>query len=180
VDGRVGPRSLTNRAIVEPTHDPTPQTRTVSNKVLTLSNNKSPRKRSTPKKKVREAAKFETRMRVEFPPSAINRLATDMSNEAVSNEHIRAAVAVGNSNVSYSDGVEMARVDSESYLDGAGLSQSQIEDDDEYFKVEAITGCKLGSRVCCFEVLYIYSNYDFFSGWFSCKSNGLATRIQRT
>jgi hypothetical protein len=73
---------------------------------------------------VREAAKFETRMRVEFPPSAINRLATDMSNEAASNEHIRAAVAVGNSNVSYSDGVEMARVDSESYLDGARLSQS--------------------------------------------------------
>lgn len=61
-----------------------------------------------------------------------------MSNEAISNEHIQAGVAAGNSNLGNSDGIEMAKVDSESDPVGARLSQTHTGDNEEYFEVEAI------------------------------------------
>jgi hypothetical protein len=151
VDGRASLRSITSRIPVEPNHDPVLQTRAASNQILT------PGKPTAPRKKTREAAKVETPTQAESPPPDTNYLATEASNEAASNEHIRAGAVVSTSNLGYSDGIEMARVDSESDPVRAKLTQSQIEDNDEYFNLEAITSCKLGSRVRCFRgSLYLF------------------------
>jgi hypothetical protein len=79
-----------------------------------------------------------------------------VSNEAISNEHIQAGVAAGNSNLGNSDGIEMAKVDSESDPVGARLSQTHTGDNEEYFEVEAIKSCKLGSRVRRFSGFFIF------------------------
>jgi hypothetical protein len=160
-DWRKSPRSITSRTPVEPTRDPALQSFAASlNDILTKSDNKLPRKSTASWQKTREAAKAETPMQAEPLPPTTNHIATEVSSEAVSNKYIRAAGAVRNLNPGHSDGIEMAKVNSESGSVRV-KSQSQTEDNDEYFNVEAITGCKLGARVCCFEVVHTYSDYGF-------------------
>lgn len=150
-DGRASPRSITHRIPVEPTNDPALQMPAASsNKILTQLGNKLSRKPTAPWKKTREAAKVETPKQAKSLPPNTNHLATEVSNEVVPNEHTRAGAAVSDLNLGYSGSTEMARVDSESDPVRAKLSQTQTEDNDEYFNVEAITSCKIGTRVRCF------------------------------
>jgi hypothetical protein len=56
-----------------------------------------------------------------------------------------------------SDDIEMAEVDAESDLVGGKLSQTHTGDnDDEYFEVEGIKSCTLGSRVRRFSAFFIF------------------------
>lgn len=125
----------------------------LSNKILTQLGNKLSRKPkpTAPWKKTREAAKVETLTQAKSLPPNTNHLATEVSNEVIPNEHTRAGAAVSNLNLGYLGSTEIARVDLESDPIQAKLSQTQTEDNDKYFNVEAITSCKIGIRVHYFQ-----------------------------
>jgi hypothetical protein len=80
--------------------------------------------------------------------------------EPMSNEHIQAGVAADNSKLGASDDVKMAETDAEGEGEGdsgeANQSPPHTRCDDEYFEVEAIKSCKLGSRVRHFSVFLIF------------------------
>lgn len=58
-----------------------------------------------------------------------------------------------------------------------GGTEQPLARDDEYFDVEAIESCKLGSKVCRFSVYSVPILTATPRGWSSYKSSGRATNI---
>ena len=80
-----------------------------------------------------------------------------MSNVPISDDHIQAGTAADNLNLGSPDDIKMAEVDAEGDPGEAKQSPTHTGDsDDEYFEVEAIKSCKLGSRVRRFSAFFVF------------------------
>lgn len=95
----------------------------------------------------------------EFLPPNANQLTTEVNNVPISDDHIQASAAADNLVDSPYD-IKMAESDAEAEGEGdsgeAKQSPTHTRDsDDEYFEVEAIRRCKLGSKVHCCSTFFI-------------------------
>lgn len=113
-----------------------------SSKILEQSGRRLPRKLTALSKKRHGVAKVEAATQDRFPPTDTNHACTDVSTGAVPNEHTGTGGPGNTRNLGYAAGIETA---------------ARPDYGDEYFFVEGIKSCELGSTVRWFVTsLYLF------------------------